>query len=61
MKICSTLILASSIALAACDKPEPPDLVQPQRQALEKAQGVEQTLQQGADDRAAAIEQAEGK
>lgn len=46
------------ILLSACDKPEPMDIV-PQRQAMEKAQGVEDTLQQSADERRAQIDQAE--
>lgn len=54
-------VLSMALLLIACDKPAPPDIVQPQREALEKAQGVEQTLQQGAAQRGAAIDEAEQK
>lgn len=39
--------------LSACDggPKQPPDLVKSQRQAMEKAKGVEQTLQQSAGER----------
>jgi len=39
--------------VSGCDgKPkEPPDLLKTQRQAMEKAKGVEQILQQSADER----------
>ena len=58
MKFHSILILAATLLLTACDKPEPVDIA-PQRQALEKAKGVEQTLQQGADETRAKIDEAE--
>jgi hypothetical protein len=48
------LLAAPLAALAACDsKPdESPDLVKSQRQALDKAKGVGDTLQKSADERA---------
>ncbi|HKO89043.1 MAG TPA: hypothetical protein VJU83_11090 [Burkholderiales bacterium] len=61
MKKYAGVLLVAALGLAACDKPQPPDIVQPQREALEKARGVEATLQQGADQRAAAIDEAEQK
>jgi hypothetical protein len=46
--------------LAGCDsKPkEPPDLLKTQRQAIEKAKGVEQSLQQSAGERREQSDQA---
>ena len=58
MKFHAKLILAATLLLTACDKPEPVDIA-PQRQAMEKARGVERTLQQGADESRAKIDQAE--
>lgn len=44
------LILIAMFFLAACNSGnQPPDLVKTQREAMEKAKGVEQVLQQSAD------------
>ena len=56
----SVLAFCALLCLAACDKPEPPDIVQPQREALEKAKGVEQVLQQDAEEKRRQIDE-EGK
>ncbi len=48
------LILPVLLLVAACDskpKEPPPDIIKSQRQAMEKAKGVEQNLQQSADQR----------
>jgi len=48
------LILATLLLLAGCDTKSgspPPDLVKSQREAMEKAKGVEQVLQRSADQR----------
>lgn len=57
-------IAAAAAALlgAACGNPAddpPPQLFKPQREALEKAKGVEETLQQSADRRREQIEREE--
>jgi hypothetical protein len=57
MRTC-ILIVLGALALAACDKPEPVDIA-PQRQALEKAKGVEDTLQRTDDERRKQLEEAE--
>ena len=47
-------VVALSLVLAACDskpKEPPPDILKAQRRAMEKAKGVEQILQQSADER----------
>lgn len=54
------LLFSLSFSLVACDAPPPPDIIKPQREALEKAKGVEQTLQKDADDTRKKIEEAEG-
>ena len=53
MRMRQLLFLLAAPALAACDSgpKTPPDLVQTQRQAMEKAKGVEQVLQQSAGER----------
>jgi len=53
MPRCS-LILLPLLLLAACDTRSgrpPPDLVKSQREVMDKAKGVEQVLQQSADQR----------
>jgi outer membrane PBP1 activator LpoA protein len=53
-----SLILVTSLVLAACNSgSSPPDLVKSQRQAMEKAKGVEQVLQQSADQKREQVEQ----
>lgn len=56
-----SLIFVTLLLLAACDSKSgspPPDLMKSQRQAMEKAKGVEQVLQQSADRRREQGEQA---
>lgn len=49
--------------LCACDgsSTPPPKIAEPQREALEKARGVEQTLQQSNQEAQKKIDEAEGK
>jgi len=44
------LLIAITLLFAACDKPATPKIAEPQREALEKAKGVEQAVQQSADE-----------
>ena len=47
-----SLILLVLLLVVACDskpKEPPPDIIKSERQAMEKAKGVEQVLQQSAD------------
>ncbi len=49
-----TLIAASACLITACDsgpKEPPPDLLKGQRKSMERAKGVEQTLDQSTDRR----------
>jgi hypothetical protein len=39
------ILLAVVLMLAACDKPTVPKIAAPQREALEKARGVDQVVQ----------------
>ena len=43
-------LLAVTLLLAACDKPAPSKIAEPQRDALEKAKGVEQIIQKSAEE-----------
>lgn len=43
-------LLAATLLLAACDKPATPKIAEPQRDALEKAKGVEQIIQKSAEE-----------
>lgn len=43
------ILIAVTLLFAACDKPPTPKIAEPQREALEKAKGVEQTVQKEAD------------
>lgn len=48
------LVAAAIAAIAGCDskpKDPPPDIIKSQRQAMDKAKGVEQVLQKSADER----------
>ena len=48
------MIAAAVFVVAACDskpKDPPPDIIKSQRQAMDKAKGVEQVLQKSADER----------
>lgn len=57
------LMLTVLFILCACDGQSPPParIAEPQREALEKAQGVEQTLQQSSEAAQKKIDQAEEK
>ena len=44
------LLIAATLLFAACDKPATPKIAEPQREALDKARGVEQTVQQSANE-----------
>ena len=44
------ILLAIVLLFTACDKPPTPKIAAPQREALEKAKGVEQTVQKEADE-----------
>ena len=46
------IMIAMALLLSACNKTPsspPPKIAEPQREALEKARGVEQTLQKGSE------------
>ncbi|MDO8810804.1 MAG: hypothetical protein Q7J38_02085 [Gallionella sp.] len=57
------ILLTTLLLLAACDGPPtpPPKLAEPQREALEKANGVDQTLQKAGEEQQKNISEAEGK
>ncbi|MDH4216194.1 MAG: hypothetical protein OEV23_04795 [Gallionella sp.] len=42
------ILLAVTLLFAACDKPPTPKIAAPQREALEKAKGVDQAVQKEA-------------
>ena len=44
------ILLAVTLLFAACDKPPIPKIAAPQREALEKAKGVEQNVQKEAEE-----------
>lgn len=52
------ILLAATLLFAACDKPPTPKIAEPQREALEKAKGVEQTVQKEAEESSKKIEDA---
>ncbi|MBI5626141.1 MAG: hypothetical protein HY935_02895 [Nitrosomonadales bacterium] len=52
------ILLAVVLLLSACDKPPTPKIAAPQREALEKAKGVEQAVQKEADESQKKIEDA---
>jgi hypothetical protein len=52
------VLLALALSLAGCDN-STPKIAAPQRSALEKAKGVEQTVQQSADETKKKSEEAE--
>lgn len=43
------VLIALTLLIAACDKPDTPKLAEPQREALDKARDVGQIVQQSAD------------
>lgn len=57
------ILLAVVLLLGACDGPSAPTpkLAEPQREALDKAKSVEQTLQQSNEEMHKKIDEAEGK
>lgn len=57
------VLLAFVLLLGACDGPSAPTpkIAEPQREALEKAKGVNQTLQQSDEETQKKIGEAEGK
>ena len=52
------ILLAIALTLAACDKPPTPKIAAPQREALEKARGVDQAVQKEAEESRQKIEDA---
>ena len=57
------VLFAMILLLGACDGPSAPTpkIAEPQREALEKARGVDQTLQQSNEETQKKINEAEGK
>lgn len=57
------ILFATLLLLSACDQsPAPtPKIAEPQREALEQAKGVDQTLQKTADQQQKEINEAAGK
>lgn len=54
------ILLAIALMLNACDNPSPaPKIAAPQRDALEKAKGVDQAVQQGTEQMQNKIDNAE--
>lgn len=51
-------LLAAALLLVACDKPPTPKIAAPQREALEKAKGVDQAVQKEAEESKQKIEDA---
>jgi len=54
MRSWQLLVAVAIAAIAGCDskpKEPPPDIIKSQRQAMDKAKGVEQILQKSADER----------
>lgn len=52
------LLIAVALAFTACDKPPAPKVAGPQREALDKAKAVEQTMQREAEASKRAIDDA---
>jgi hypothetical protein len=50
------ILLALTLLFTGCDKPPAPKIAEPQREALDKAKGVEQALQQEAEEAKKKIE-----
>lgn len=53
------ILLAITLLLAACDKPEAPKIAAPQREVLEKAKAVDQLVQKSAEETKQKAEDAE--
>lgn len=56
------IFIALGLLLSACSKPDsaPPKIAEPQRQALEKARNVEQTVQRQSEETRGRIDEVEG-
>lgn len=62
MRIHSLMMLILSVNLTACEESRPPpDMIKTQREALDKAKGLEQALQKQAEDTQKKIHEAESK
>jgi len=57
------ILFTTLLLLSACDRSStpPPKLAEPQREALDKAKGVNQTLQKAGEEQQKSISDAEGK
>ena len=57
------ILFAAMLLLGACDRPSvpTPKLAEPQREALEQAKGVDQTLQKATEEQQKSLSEAEGK
>lgn len=57
------ILFAAMLLLGACDRPSvpTPKLAEPQREALEQAKGVDQTLQKETEEQQKSLSEAEGK
>jgi hypothetical protein len=54
------ILLALALLLTACDKPPTPKIAAPQREALEKAKGVDQAVQKQTEETQKNVKDAEG-
>lgn len=57
------ILFSVLLLLGACDRPSTPTpkLAEPQREALEQAKGVDQTLQKATEEQQKSLSEAEGK
>ena len=53
------ILLAVVLLLSACDKPSVPKIAAPQREALEKAKGVDQAVQKDTEEEKKKVDDAE--
>lgn len=53
------ILLAITLAFAACDKPPTPKIAAPQREALDAAKGIDQAVQQNTEETKQKVEDAE--
>jgi len=53
------ILLAVVLLLNACDKPSVPKIAEPQREALEKAKGVDQAVQKDTEEEKKKVDDAE--